>query len=162
MKCYISNLCNMATQCVMMPKETTTVSLAQLHNWILLTHIYVTESCSTASDNGLSPIRHQAIIWTNAGLLSTVPLGTIFSEISMKKQNFSFTKVHLKYRLRNDSHFVQGRWFKWKPKPNSPQGLEILTHDAGYHSVFIPTWHWHHFLWSYQLNVGMFDAYMCH
>ena len=31
-------------------------------------------------DNGLSPILRQAIIWTNAGLLSIGPLGTNFSE----------------------------------------------------------------------------------
>ena len=35
---------------------------------------------SIGSDNGLSPIRRQAIIWTNAGLLSIGPLGTIFGE----------------------------------------------------------------------------------
>ena len=28
---------------------------------------------SIASDNGLSPERHQAIIWTNAGMLSMRP-----------------------------------------------------------------------------------------
>ena len=32
------------------------------------------------SDNGLSPLRRQAIIWTNAGILSVVPPGTNFSE----------------------------------------------------------------------------------
>ena len=32
------------------------------------------------------PIRHQAIIWTNAGLLSIGALGTNFSEILIKKQ----------------------------------------------------------------------------
>ena len=34
-----------------------------------------------ASDNGLSPVRHQAIIWTNAVILSIRPYGTYFSEI---------------------------------------------------------------------------------
>ena len=33
------------------------------------------------SDNGLSPGRRQAIIWTNAGMLLIGPLGTNFSEI---------------------------------------------------------------------------------
>ena len=33
-----------------------------------------------ASDIGLSPGRHQAIIWTSAGILLIVPLGTNFSE----------------------------------------------------------------------------------
>ena len=48
------------------------------------------------SDNGLSPLWHQAIIQTNAGLLSIGLLGTNFSEILIKIQTFSFTKMHLK------------------------------------------------------------------
>ena len=36
------------------------------------------------SDNGLSPGQGQAIIWTNAGILLIGPLGTNFSEISIK------------------------------------------------------------------------------
>ena len=35
---------------------------------------------SIGLDNGLSPIRHQAIIWTSVGLLLIGPLGTNFSE----------------------------------------------------------------------------------
>ena len=45
---------------------------------------------------GLSPVRRQAITWTNADLLSIRPLGTNFSEILIEIQNFSFTKIHLK------------------------------------------------------------------
>ena len=48
------------------------------------------------SDNGLPPIWRQAIIWTNAGLLSIEPLETYFNKILIKIQNFSFTKMHLK------------------------------------------------------------------
>ena len=33
------------------------------------------------SDNGLSPGRRQAIIWTNAGILLIGPLATNFNEI---------------------------------------------------------------------------------
>ena len=51
---------------------------------------------SIGSDNGLSPIRRQAIIWTNAGLLWIRPEETNVSEILFKIQNFSFTKMHLK------------------------------------------------------------------
>ena len=36
---------------------------------------------SIGSDNGLLPIRRQAIIWTNDGLLSIGPLKANFSEI---------------------------------------------------------------------------------
>ena len=57
------------------------------------------------SNNGLSPIRRQAIIWVNDRLLSFGPLGTNFSEILIKIWNASFTKM---YRLRNGGYFVQG------------------------------------------------------
>ena len=50
---------------------------------------------SIGSDNGLLPIWCQAINQNNAGLLSIWPLGTNFSEIWIKTQNFSFMKMHL-------------------------------------------------------------------
>ena len=49
-----------------------------------------------ASDNGLSPIRRQAIIWTNAVILLIRPQGTSFSEILFETRKFSFKKMHLK------------------------------------------------------------------
>ena len=52
----------------------------------LVPHICVSELGSFGSDNGLSPIRYQAIIYTNAGLLSIGPLGTIFSVIYTRGQ----------------------------------------------------------------------------
>ena len=48
------------------------------------------------SDNGLSPVRQQAIIWTNAAILSIRPIGTYFSEILFKIKKFSFKEMHLK------------------------------------------------------------------
>ena len=48
------------------------------------------------SDNGLLPIQHQVIIWTNAGILLIGHIKTNFTEILIKMQNFSFTKMHLK------------------------------------------------------------------
>ena len=50
---------------------------------------------SIGTDNGLSPIRCQTIIWTSAWLLSIGPLGTMFSEILTKIENFSFTRMRL-------------------------------------------------------------------
>ena len=40
-------------------------------------------------DNGLSPGRRGAIIWTNAGILLIGPLGTNFSEILIEIDIFS-------------------------------------------------------------------------
>ena len=39
-------------------------------------------------DNGLSPGRHQAIIWTNAGIFLIGPLGTKLSEIFIEIHTF--------------------------------------------------------------------------
>ena len=43
---------------------------------------------SIGSDNGLLPIRHQAIIWTNAGILLIGRLGTNLSEILIEIHTF--------------------------------------------------------------------------
>ena len=64
---------------------------------------------SIGSDNGLSPIRRQAIIWTNAGVLSIEPLGINFNEILIKIQHFSFTKMHLKISSAKWKPFCSGR-----------------------------------------------------
>ena len=58
--------------------------------------------------NGLSPVQCQAIMWTNAGLLSVRPLGTNLSEIQMERLSFSFTKMHLKISSVKWQPFCQG------------------------------------------------------
>ena len=54
--------------------------LQSLTHWGRVTHL-IGKLTITGSDNGLSPGRRQAIIWTNAGILLIGPLGTNFSEI---------------------------------------------------------------------------------
>ena len=49
-----------------------------------MTHICVGNLTIIGPDNGLTPGRRQAIIWTNDGILLIGPLGTNFSEISIK------------------------------------------------------------------------------
>ena len=58
-----------------------TRNLYWLTHWDQATHICVSKLTIIASDNGLSPVQRQAIIWTNAGILLIRPLGTNFSEI---------------------------------------------------------------------------------
>ena len=65
------------------------------------------------SDNGLSPGRCQAIIWTNAGILLIGPLGTNFSEILIEIHIFSFQQMHLK--------MLSGKWLPFC------LGLNVLT-----------------------------------
>ena len=67
-----------------------------LTQWGRATRICVGKLTNIGSDNGLSPSRRQAIIWTNAGILLIGPLGTNFSEILIGIQTFSFKKMHLK------------------------------------------------------------------
>ena len=67
-----------------------------LTHWDRMTHTCVGKLNSIASDDGLSPGRHQAIIWTNAESLFIGPLGTNFSEILIKIKIFSLNKIHLK------------------------------------------------------------------
>ena len=69
-----------------------------------MTHICVGKLTIIGSDNGLSPERRQAIIWTITGILLIEPLGTNFSEILIEINAFSFKKMHLKMSLA-----------KWRP-----------------------------------------------
>ena len=67
-----------------------------LTHWGRVTHICVVKLTIIGSDNGLSPGRRQAIIWTNAGILLIGPLETNFIEILIGIQTFSFRKMDLK------------------------------------------------------------------
>ena len=74
--------------------ETNTIHT--LTHWGRVMHTCVSKLIIIGSDNGLSPGRCQAIIWTNAGILLFEPLGTNFSEILIEIHTFSFKKMHLK------------------------------------------------------------------
>ena len=65
-------------------------------HWGWVTHISIGNLTIIGSDNGLLPGRHQAIIWTNAGILLIGPLGINFCEIIIKIHIFSLKKMHLK------------------------------------------------------------------
>ena len=74
-------------------------------HWCRVTHICVSQLAIIGSDNGLEPGRHQAIIWTNAGILLIEPVGTNFSEISIEIDTFSGDKIMWKCHLENGCHF---------------------------------------------------------
>ena len=67
-----------------------------LTHWGRVTHICVGINTIIGSDNGLSPGRRQAIIWTNAGILLIGPLGKNFSGILSEINIFSLKKKHFK------------------------------------------------------------------
>ena len=76
-----------------------------LTHWGRVTHLCVSKLTIIDPDNGLSPGRHQAIIWTNAGIFLIRALKTKFSEFSTKFTQFHSRKCIWKCRLRNGSTF---------------------------------------------------------
>ena len=73
-----------------------------------MTHICVGKLISIGSDNGLSPVRRQAIIRTNAGILLIGPLGTNFSETLIEIQTFSLRKIRLQMSSAKCRPFCPG------------------------------------------------------
>ena len=67
-----------------------------LPRWGRGTHICVGKLVIIGSDNGLSPRRRRATIWTNVGISSIWPLGTNVSEVLVGIHTFWFNKMHLK------------------------------------------------------------------
>ena len=70
---------------------------------------YMCQRSSIGSGNGLSPVRRQAITWTNTDLLSIAPLGTNFNEIRIKIQNFLFKKMRFETPSAKWRPFCPGR-----------------------------------------------------
>ena len=59
-----------------------------LTHWGRVTYICVSKLTIIGSENGFSPGRRQAIIWTNDGILLIGPLETYFSKILIEIQSF--------------------------------------------------------------------------
>ena len=87
--------------------------LYDITHWGRVTHVCVNKLTIIDSDNGLSPGRRQAIIWTDDGILLIGPLGTNFSEKLIEIGIFSFKKMHLKMSSA-----------KWRP---FCLGLNVIT-----------------------------------
>ena len=79
-----------------------------LTHWGRVTHICVGNLTAIGSDNGLSPGRRQAIIWTNAGMLLIGPLWINFREILIEIPTFSFKKMRLKVSSAKRRPFFLG------------------------------------------------------
>ena len=116
----------------------------QLTHWGRVTHICVSDLTSIGSDNGLSPGRRQAIIRTNAGILSIGPLGTNFDEISIGIQTFSLKKMHFKVSSAKWHPFclslnvLSGARKMEPPPPVQLVMAWVLTDKGHHHSVNCP------------------------
>ena len=91
----------------------------------------------------LAPIRRQAIVWTNAGILLIGPWGTNFNEILIKIQQFSLKKMHLK--------MSSGKWWPFCVGPNVSKHdqtalsslwfvtlMKVISHFIGQHIILLP------------------------
>ena len=67
-----------------------------LTHWGRVMHICIGKLTIIGPDNGLSPGRRQAIIWTNAAILLIGPLGTNLSEFLNEIQTFPLKRIRLK------------------------------------------------------------------
>ena len=110
--------------------------LERLTHWGRATNICVSKLTIIGSDNGLSPDRRQAIIWTNAGLLLIEPVGTNFCETLVEIHTFSFTKMHLKMSFGKRRLFCLGLnvlndWGPGNPYMLPWTGSSLLNAMAG-------------------------------
>ena len=87
-----------------------------LTRWGWVTHICISTITIIGSDNGLSPGRHQAIIWPNAEMLLIGSLRIDCSEILIKINTISFKKMHLKMS------FAKWHLFHLSPNVLNPFG----------------------------------------
>ena len=101
-----------------------------------VTHICISKQTIIGSDNGLSPGRRQAIIWTNAGILLIGTLGTNFSKILIKIRIFSFKKMGLKVLSAKWRPFVSASMCELIPWWSN-NTLIMFTYGSGwrYHSL---------------------------
>ena len=98
-----------------------------------VTHICVGNLTIIGSENGLSPGRRQAIIWTNAGSLLIGPLGTNFSEVIIEIHAFSFKKMYVKRSSAKWWPFCLGlNVLIILPIPeNLKHGVELMCKNSG-------------------------------
>ena len=105
-----------------------------LTHWGRVTHICVINLTIIGSDNGLSPGRCQAIIWTNNGQLLIGPLEqtTNFSEILIEILTFSYKKMRLKSVVWKMAAILsRPHWVNWKIHPTIPKnGWYCIVHSG--------------------------------
>ena len=104
-----------------------------LTNWGQVTHICVSKFSSIGADNGLSPGRRQAIIWTNARKLLIRPFGTNFNEMLIEILTFSFLKMCLKVSSA-----------KWRPFCLVPNVLNRKNHNNVIKLLYLRIKSWIH------------------
>ena len=136
-----------------------------LTHWGRVTHICDSKQTIIGSDNGLSPGRRQAIIWTNAGILLIGPLGTNFNEILIEIHAFSFKEMHLK--------MSSGKWrpsclgpnvlteISWRSIAIRPKLQDVITHPYLNPMVVWISSHWNAGV-DKQLSLMVYPQFIIH
>ena len=95
---------------------------------------------SIGSDDGLSPIRHQSIIWTKADILLIEPLKTNFRGILIENHIFPLIKMHLKLSSAKWQTFCLALDLLITVTMNTP-GSHIVYCGYVLHSVHSSLWY---------------------
>ena len=113
-----------------------------LNHWGRETHICVNELTIIGPDNGLSPGRRQAIIWTSAGILLIKTLGISFGEILREIRTFLFKNPHLKISPSKWHNFSAASMC-WQATTIHPPRLENKNQYSRQWSTTPPSsWQW--------------------
>ena len=108
-----------------------------LTHWGRVTHICVSKLTIIDSDNGLSPDRRQAIIWTNAVILLIGHLGTNFSEILIEILTFSFKKMRFKVSSAKRQPFCLGLNVLKMPHRSSIWDMDVFSKLSLNYSIYL-------------------------
>ena len=111
-----------------------------------VTHICVSKLTIIGSDNGLSPGRRKAIIWTNDGILLIWTFRTHFSEIVSEIHTFSFKKMYFK--------MSSGKWRLSCLGLNVLTGMDPLCHYEHHQNYSIFVSFYYEFWYSDELSWG--------
>ena len=112
-----------------------------------MTPTCVSESTITGTANGLAPGQHQAIIWTNAGILSIGLLGTNFNEILIEIHAFLFKTINLKMLSGKWRPFCLGLTVFRKVCLHSMRLQNTIYHYNYSYQLFLTeaTYYWHQY-----------------
>ena len=101
-------------------------------HWSWVMHICISKLTIIGSDNGLSPDRRQAIIWTNARILLIPTLGSNFSDVLREIHVSSLKKMHWK--------MFSGKWQQFFSQPQCVNHHVYMSVCIQYHFRLSVCW----------------------
>ena len=129
------------------PTPPITPGAAYMHQW----------TGSSLVQVSLSPVRHQAIAWTNAEVLWIGLLGTNFSEIWIGIPSYSFKKMHLKMSSANIATILSRR--RWGN--SNGLWLVVLSHPIHLSTGGTCTWRSMTNIYFFHQRIPKFGNFQC-